>query len=188
MKRLINILLIVLLLCGCSKSTVEKPDFNSGFTIETYKPDMFGYEGLQSSGHRFLGTTVSQLEKTINEKGYGVFVLSYKDCPHCHILMQYINEVAEELDIYVYYIDAYSEKYPILGTDDYDKLFDLIYDICEEVDGEVSMQTPHLFGVVNGKFQGSIIGAKFADDLNPTEKEVEKIKKEYQKIMEPFVN
>ena len=125
MKKLLTMVIIGLLLFGCSNEK-EKPDLNKEFTLQTYKADMSGYENLKSSGHMFLGTTVSEWKRTIDEKGYGVFVLSRTGCTHCQFAMQYINDVAKELNVYVYYIDAESDTYPILGTDNYEILYDIL--------------------------------------------------------------
>ena len=182
MKKICIFLILLLAISGCKNKT---PDFDSGFTIETYQCDMSAYDGMSSTNHHFLGTTVDELEKTLDEKGYGIFVLSYTTCPHCKVLMQYMEKAAEELDVYIYYLDAYSERYPIMGTDDFDKLFELIKPVCEEVDGELGMQTPTLFTIIDGEFISYKIGADY-EGTTPTEKEAEKITKEYLEIMKPF--
>ena len=114
MKKLLSILLICLVLFGCSKKQ-EKPDLSKEFVIETYKADMSGYENLKSSGHMFVGTTVSELKRTVDEGGYGVFVLSRTGCPSCQLAMQYLNEVAGELGVYIYYIDAQCVLVNLIG-------------------------------------------------------------------------
>lgn len=183
MKRISFLLVFLLMLTGCSKTLT--PDFDSGFELETYRCDMSAYDGMSSVNHHFLGTTVDELERTINEKGYGLFVLSYNTCPHCKVLMQYMEEVASELNVYIYYLDAYSSKYPIVGTDDYDRLFNLIKPVCEKVDGELGMQTPTLFSIIDGEFIKYKIGGKF-QGTEPNEKEAEVIKQDYLEIMKPF--
>ena len=69
MKKLLSILLVCLVLFGCTKKQ-EKPDLSKEFVIETYKADMSGYENLKSSGHMFVGTTVSELKRTVDEVLY----------------------------------------------------------------------------------------------------------------------
>ena len=97
----------------------------------------------------------------------------------------YMNEAANELDVYIYYIDAESNTYPILGTDDYDVLLEVMYPICEEIDGEVGLQTPHFFTIVNGEYVDSKIGDK-ANSVTPGDKESERIVSEYKKMMQKF--
>lgn len=185
MKKLIVLIMFLLLLVGCSRSL--KPDFDSNFEVETYRCDMSAYDGMSSVNHHFLGTTVDELERTLNEKGYGIFVLSYNTCPHCKVLMQYMEEVCEELDVYIYYLDAYSKRYPIVGTDDYDRLFELMKPACEKVDGVLGLQTPTLFTIIDGKIIDHKIGAEY-EGATPSEKEVKQIKQEYRDMMKPFVH
>lgn len=188
MKKILVVILTLLILCGCSKEK-EVPDFSSGFEIETYRADMSGYNGLTSVNHQFLGTTVSQLKKTIDEKGYGAFVLSRTSCDHCQLCMKYINEAAKQLNVNVYYLNGESSIYPIVGTDDYDVL-DFYTKSIQEKDetGEVVLQTPHFFTVVNGKFIDSFVGVKFKDDLNPTDDEIDALIDKYKKALEVFVH
>lgn len=187
MKKLLTMVIIGLLLFGCSNEK-EKPDLNKEFTLQTYKADMSGYENLKSSGHMFLGTTVSELKRTIDEKGYGVFVLSRTGCTHCQFAMQYINDVAKELNVYVYYIDAESDTYPILGTDNYEILYDILYETLPESDnGEKDLQTPELFTIVDGKITGYQIGTTW-DGNDYTDKDVNKLKDIYRDLLSPFVS
>ena len=185
MKKFIIVLLASLLLFGCGRKPI--PDFDSNFTIDTYQCDMSGYNGLQSVGHNFLGTTVSELEKTINEKGYGAFVLSRTGCDHCQIVMKYIDQAAMELNVNVYYIDGESDIYPIVGSDDYQLLDSILKPIEEEIDGEIALQTPHFFTVVNGEFVDSIVGTKTKNSDNLSDKDIEKIINRYKEALQIFV-
>lgn len=183
MKRFGLILITLLILTSCSKI---KPDFDSGFSLNTYKADMSKYNGLSYSDHMFIGTTVKELERCIKEKGYGAFVLSRNNCEGCQLLMKYLNEAAKEAEVYVYYIDCNSNEYPIVNTDDYDLLDELTKSIQEELDGEICLQTPHLFTVINGKFVDSYVGGIFKDSDNPTDKELDNMTNLYKKALKPF--
>ncbi len=188
MKKILTILACLLLLVGCSSTSSAKPDFDSGFTIETYKADMSGYENLKSTGHMFLGTTVLELKRTIDEKGYGAFVLSRTSCSHCQIAMQYLNQAAEELGVYVYYIDAESDAYPILGTDNYDTLYNALYDVLAEDDeGNKELQTPHFFTIIDGEIVGSQIGTTWNGN-SYSESDANKLVETYKKLLTPFIN
>lgn len=183
MKKISLLLLILFLFAGCSSK--PKVDYNTDFSIETYKADMSGYEGLKSVGHRFLGTTVSQLKKTVDEKGYGIFVLSRTDCPHCQQLMKLINQVAEEYDVYVYYIDALSAKYPILDTDDYELLYELMWDAMDKIDGVKQLQTPTLFTIIDGETVSYKVGASWKG-LEYERSDIDNILGIYREMLEPF--
>lgn len=183
MKKFVLLLFVLLLVTGCNAR--PKIDFNQNFSIETYKADMSGYDGLKSVGHRFLGTTVSQLKKTVDEKGYGIFVLSRTDCPHCQQLMKLMNQVAEEYDTYIYYINALSDKYPILDTDDYELLYDLMWDAMDKIDGVKQLQTPTLFTIIDGKVVSYKVGATWKG-LDYEQSDIDNILKIYREMMEPF--
>ena len=188
MKKILSVLMCLLFLAGCSEKEVAKPDFNSDFTVETYKVDMSGYENIKSTGHMFLGTTVSELKRTIDEKGYGTFVLSRTSCSHCQIAMQYLNQAAEELGVHVYYIDAESDTYPILGTDNYDTLYNALYDVLAEDDeGNKELQTPHFFTIIDGEIVGSQIGTTW-NGSSYSESDANKLVETYKKLLTPFVN
>lgn len=188
MKKIITILLILLCLVGCSKEEYPSPDLNNEFTLETYLADMSGYQNLKSTGHMFKGTTVSELKRTIDEKGYGVFVLSRTSCSHCQLAMQYLNEVASNLDVYIYYIDAESDIYPILGTDNYDVLFEVLEPVLEkDEDGEKTIQTPDVFTIVNGEITANQIGTTWTGS-NYSDEDVAKLEEVYTSMLKPFSN
>lgn len=181
-KKIIVVISFLLIICSCAEKPVDDP----GFSIYTYRPDMSGYKGVNSVKHSFLGTTVSELEKTINEKQSGAFVLSRESCKHCQMVMQLIDEAANELGVQVYYINGESESYPIVDTPDYDLLDSLIKSIEEaNDDGEITPQTPHFFTVINGKFKDSIIGFDIKGE-EPTQSEKETQMNKYKKALKVF--
>ena len=181
MKKIICLLILLLCLSACNK----KPDMSKPFELETYACDMSGYEGLSSTKHMFKGTTVRELERTVNEKGYGVFVLSRTGCNHCQMAMQYLNAVAEELGVTIYYIDAMSDEYPILGTDNYDILFDLLYTTLNEGDEGKEIQTPEVFTVVDGIITSSQVGTTWTGS-DYDENDINELKAVYRKMLTPF--
>ena len=174
MKKIVWILIILLCLCGCSR----KPDLDHEFVLETYACDMSGYAGLSSSKHMFKGTT-------INEKGYGVFVFSRTGCDHCQMVMKHLNDVAEELGVTVYYIDAMSDEYPILGTENYQLLYDLLYTTLNEGDNGKELQTPELFTVVDGVITSYKVGTTWSGS-EYDENDVNELKALYRKMLTPF--
>lgn len=185
MKKIISLLLILLCLVGCS-TEYPTPDLSSNFELETYLVDMSGYENLKSTNHMFKGTTVSELKRTVDEKGYGVFVLSRTSCSHCQSAMQYLNAVAEELGVYIYYIDAESETYPIVGTDNYQTLYDILEPVLEKGDdGQKSIQTPDVFTIVDGEITSNYIGTTWTGS-NYDEDDVNDLKEVYTKMLKPF--
>lgn len=177
---------MLLLLVACSNT--KEPDLNLNFNLETYMADMSGYQNLKSTGHMFLGTTVSELKRTVDEKGYGVFVLSRTSCSHCQLAMQYLNEVAEQLNVYVYYIDAESETYPILGTDNYNTLLELLDPVLDiDENGEKYIQTPDVFTIVDGEITANQIGTTWTGS-EYSGKDVQELEDAYTKMLKPFAS
>lgn len=183
MKKLLSILLIFLLLVGCSD---EKVSLSDGYQPVTYTIDMSGYEGMSAYDHAFKGTTVSELQRLIDNKGNGIFVLSRTGCEHCQEAIQYLNEVLEENDLFIYYIDCESTLYPIIDTPNYDTLYNILYDYLNEGDtGEKVIRTPHVFTIVNGEIKDSKIGTTWTvEDYD--ESDVEELENLYSKMFNNF--
>ena len=182
MKKILTILICLLILSGCGK------DYSKPWGIETYEADMSYYEGLNKTGHMFKGTTVKELKRLIDNKGYGVFVFSHKFCAHCQIAMRMMNEVAEDLNVYIYYIDGYSDEYPIQDTENYDILLDILYDYMkEDEDGEKAFFTPHIFSIIDGEIKDSYIGTTW-EGLDYTENDEKNLKNLYRSILKPFAD
>lgn len=186
MKKILSILIILLSLSACGNKNYPSPDLSKEYTIETYMVDMSGYNNLKSTGHMFKGTTVAELKKTVDEKGYGVFVLSRTSCSHCQLAMQYLNEVANKLDVYVYYIDAESNTYPILGTDSYDTLYEILEPVLEvDSTGEKAIQTPDVFTIVDGEITANMVGTTWTGS-NYDEDDVKQLEDVYTSMLKPF--
>ena len=182
MKKLFIVLFILCFFLGACQ---KKPDLSKPFEIWTYDVDMSGYEGLDSKDHMFKGTTVSELERVMEEKGYGPFVLSATFCPHCQIAMRYLNEVAKDLDVYIYYLDGASKEYPIQGTNDYNILFDLLYTTLNVGEDGKEIQTPELFTIVDGIITKYQIGTTW-QGMEYDDKNIEDLKKVYHDMLLPY--
>lgn len=178
MRKFLILLCSLFLITGCSFGNSSKIKY---IEIETYRPDMSKYMGLNTDGHNFTGTTVKELKRVIDEEASGIFVLSREGCDHCQMVMQYLNEVAIETDNTIYYIDATSNEYPIQGTENYELLYQMLYDFLGEGDGERQLQTPHVIVVVNGYIKESKIGTTWTG-LNYDEDDVKELKDLYRKM------
>ena len=90
------------------------------------------------------------------------------------------------MGVYIYYIDAQSDAYPILGTENYDVLYEVLYEtIPENENGERDLQTPEVVTIVDGKITGSQIGTTWGGS-NYTDKDVSKLEDIYRKLLTPF--
>lgn len=180
MKKIILFVLSILLLCSCS--TRIKYTYN----IDSRKVDMSSYDGLSATNHMFKAITVQELFNVIDNKSSGVFYLGRTNCSCCQITVKYLNEVATQYNVPIYYIDVYDEQMPI-NDELKDKLTEYLYDIVAEIDGEKQLQTPTIFSVINGEIDNSLIClSDWEWDAVPTKKQENKLIKKYKKIITPF--
>lgn len=185
MKKLISFLAILLFLCGCG--TKDSSEVNYTYEVNTKPADMSGYDGMHSTGHMFVNVTVDELFNVIDNKSSGVFYLGRTNCGCCQTCVKYLNEVATNLNVTIYYIDAYDPVRPITDDETIDKLTSYLYDILAEVDGERSLQTPTVFSVVNGNLKNSLIClSNWVFDDPPTDSQVKKLENKYTEILKPF--
>lgn len=181
MRKLLIILLICLGLCSCSK---EEETVNYTYEIQSKKVDMSAYEGVNSTNHNFRLILPSELFKAIDAKSSGVFYLGRANCGCCQQICRYINEVAKELNVTVYYIDAYNQEEPLSDEENYNKLFEYMEPILKEVDGEKTLLTPHVFALINGELKDNQVC--FDGYSIDTDSNIERFKDVYRKIMKPF--
>lgn len=188
MKKSAVLLFIMFMITGCIRSDNDVPKYT--YEIQAERVDMSGYKGVSSTNHKFLSTTVSELCNVLDNDSSAVFYLGRDNCGCCQSVCRYLDEVARELDVTVYYLDVYNEKEPLTEAVYQDMLRDAIYDIlAEDDDGEKVLLTPHVFSIVNGRFHESLIcydGIDFSDE--PTDKQIETLKNVYRSIMRPFAS
>lgn len=188
MKKFLIILLMITL-CACTKKE-ELPIPEYPYEIVSDRVDMSEYEGVTSTNHNFRLIKVSELFNTIDQSSSGIFYLGRTNCGCCQRVCRYLNEVAKELDVTIYYIDVYNPEEDL--TEDrelQDKLREYLFEILGTDDeGNKTLLTPQVFSVVNGKFYGSqICFDDYQLDPTPTDTQIEKFKDSYRKLMKPFI-
>ena len=161
MKRIFIVLLALIIITGCSKN--QTPESINYIEIESSKVDMSGYKEMNSVDHQFKQISPDELFRVIKEDGSGAFYFGSTNCPSCQDMVHYINKAASDLDVTIYYLDAYSEIYPI-DKEDQEELYNVLYPILEEREGKKTLLTPHFFVVVNGEFTSSQVGRIVEDD------------------------
>ncbi len=181
MKKILTLLLVSLLLVACGG---EKPDLS--YEVESYAVDMSSYPGVKSTGHAFRRVLVSEVFRAIEEGGSGVFYHGYSSCPFCRKCVAPLNEVATDLGVTVYYIDAYYEG-AHLTDEEIDKYIELLYTTLNEdpETGEKAVYTPQVFTIINGKVAGSKISM---EETGNEEKDINKLKRDYRKLLQPFAS
>ena len=185
MKKIILILAVMMLMCSCGKK--EEP-VNYTYEIKSKNVDMSGYEGVNSTKHNFRLITPTEFFNAYDAKSSGVFYLGRTNCACCQRVCRYLDEVARELDVTVYYIDPYNEEESLTGNPElFAKMKEYMFPILGIEDGEKSLLTPQVFSLINGKYAGSqICFDNYVLDLPPTDEQVEKFKDAYRAILRPF--
>lgn len=184
MKKIILALFVAFLLTACNS---QKTPVASESEITGYAVDMSAYKGVSSTEHKFIGISPAELLKVIEEKGSAIVYLGYKDCHVCQEATRYVNEVAQELDVNVYYLDCASEQYPLK-----DEMFTSVVNALSSIletnsSGEKAIFTPHLFTIINGEPQsGHISVVNSWQEGNPSEASVKELKDIYTELMKPF--
>lgn len=192
MKKLLIILCSLLLVSCKADQTV-----NYTYDIVSSDVDMSSYPGVTSVNHCFKQIIPDELFKCVENNSSGVFVLSYETCPYCRQLIRYLNQAGLDNGVTIYYIDAMDPKHKyVKDSDQYQKTLELLYDYTDSDDeGEKCLWTPTVFSIINGKVSGFQISTSF--DLNgnmywtfdnPTEDQINKLLKTYNKILKPFAN
>ena len=193
MKKILSILLILFILIGCS----DKPKYE--YQITSYDVDMSHYEGVNSVNHMFKRVVVEELFNCIENKSSGVFYLGRENCGCCQNTTKYLNEVAKELNVTIYYINVYDQDSPLVGEESEivcdeckvrtEKLRESLASILEkDEDGKLMLQTPEVFSVINGKIYDHMLCMDSQRwDNPPTQKQIDKLKNNYERILKPFV-
>lgn len=183
MKKLFLVLVLLLSLFGCGNQNQEL----NYVDIEGYAVDMSGYNGVSSTGHNFVGITPDELIKVIDEGGSAIVFMGYTGCHVCQEVARYINEVAQELDVTVYYLNCTSEQYPLRDAA-YDNVVESLNDILRTNEsGDKTIYTPHVFSIINGVPQsGHISVVNSWQEGNPSEESIQELENIYREIMQPF--
>ncbi|MDO4197651.1 MAG: hypothetical protein Q4D13_01515 [Erysipelotrichaceae bacterium] len=187
MKKLLCILMVFCVLCGCSSS--QKETINYTYDIVAKKVDMSVYKGVNSTDNCFMEVGVSQLFNVIDNESSGLFLLGRSNCNCCQRVTRYINEVGMNLGVTIYYIDANSEEENLVDNKELqDKLQEYMYDILgTDENGEKVLLTPHLFQVINGKLGDNHICFDGLElDVSPTLDQISKLESVYERIIKPF--
>lgn len=187
MKKIFIILCAVLVLFSCSRKEDNKQEIKYTYEIKSKSVDMSGYEGVNSVKHNFRLITPTELFNVIDNRSSGVFYLGRTNCGCCQRVCRYLNEVALELGVTVYYVDVYNEEEAMTDPSIQEKAKEYLEPILGEENGEKTLLTPQVFSLINGEFGGSqICFDNYVLDPTPSEDQIEKFKDSYRAILSPF--
>ncbi len=138
MKKKLAIMMMAVLLAGCSSTThqeknikeseasaaettaspeasasadaSEKISITNSVALNTKTLDMGGYVWLDDKNPNFIQITMAESLRLMDEGGSGIVVYSYDTCPFCNRAIPVLNQAAKEAGIYVYYVDVYEKE------------------------------------------------------------------------------
>jgi len=183
MKLIKKLFILLLFLTACSKEEVE---INFDVKIESQAVDMSAYKGVSSTKHKFEEVNLYDVYDFIDAGGSAVFYLGYVDCSSCQQAIQYLNEVAQELDVTVYYINIDKDEYGIRSdVYAYNEVLEKLDPILYHEDGETKILTPDIFQVINGEFADNHIGLTSTFD-STSQESIDELKEIYYELLLPF--
>lgn len=155
MKKILTCLLAVVLLAGCFNKTESKKNTSSDtltitnkVSLTSTKADMKGYKWIRNDVADFQLITLKESLRMFEEGGTGILYYGYDECAWCNRAIPELNEVAKELNLTIYYVDASAK----VEKDDYKKLLEYIDPVLKvNSSGEKGFYVPAVIGVKNGK-------------------------------------
>ena len=155
MKKILTCLLAVVLLAGCFNKTESKKNTSSDtltitnkVSLTSTKADMKGYKWIRNDVADFQLITLKESLRMFEEGGTGILYYGYDECAWCNRAVPELNEVAKELNLTIYYVDASAK----VEKDDYKKLLEYIDPVLKvNSSGEKGFYVPAVIGVKNGK-------------------------------------
>ena len=155
MKKILTCLLAVVLLAGCFNKTEGKKNASSDtltitnkVSLTSTKADMKGYKWIRNDVADFQLITLKESLRMFEEGGTGILYYGYDECAWCNRAVPELNEVAKELNLTIYYVDASAK----VEKDDYKKLLEYIDPVLKvNSSGEKGFYVPAVIGVKNGK-------------------------------------
>ena len=155
MKKILTCLLAVVLLAGCFNKTDSKKNTSSNaltitnkVSLTSTKADMKGYKWIRNDVADFQLISLKESLRMFEEGGTGILYYGYDKCAWCNRAVPELNEVAKELNLTIYYVDASAK----VEKDDYKKLLEYIDPVLKvNSTGEKGFYVPAVIGVKNGK-------------------------------------
>ena len=103
--------------------------------------------------------------------------------------VRYLNEVAQELGVTVYYINIDRADYNIRGDREaYDRVLSELGPVLGEEDGEKIILTPDVFQICNGEFGDNHIGLTGNwEGSDPSQASINQLKEYYRQLLTPYI-
>lgn len=171
MKKIINGLLCLLLLCACGAPTTsnnkycDSEDMTCGLKESA---DMSEYDGFDDKHNAFVEISMDEAIEMYQNKQSGIIYFGFPNCPWCLEAIPLLNEVALEHEAIIYYVRTRNQDHELL-YDDEDKalLFPYMEDFLDTNDeGKLHLFVPFVVAIKDGVTLDAHIGTLDSHDPN----------------------
>lgn len=160
MKKLI-VLIMCLMLCACSNETV-KPSNDDINACDVLNPCD---STLSSADENLKWEKIGLLESLDYVEDTVILFYSFTDCPYCIEARPILEEVLNDNDIPVYYVDVARDERNI-ENENYQAVYNYFKEVIEG-QGYDKIYMPSVFFIKDGEVKGMHVGT--VDDHNPKE-------------------
>ena len=159
--------------CGGSPSSDGEQKAGGPF-VGKETSDLSAYSSMEGYGgeSRLVETTVAEAVKLYNDKESFILFFSYADCEYCNCIMPYVNEIAEEEDMYVGYVNTRSNPdwASNIDIDDYDLFVKYFGDYLQEDENGIKhLYTPDIYCIKDGKVTARHDGVIPGEEIDPAQ-------------------
>ena len=154
MKK-ITVLILVLIMCACSKVEQEEQVKEDLLSFEV---DMSDYgDALDKDNYVvFKGINLDGVKDALENKKTGIVLISYSDCHNCLDVINDIAKYAKDNNITIYYFNAIGN---IDTKEKYNEALALFSPVLDESkEGNKTIFTPETIKIENGEFVDHYIG------------------------------
>lgn len=147
---------------SASADSSDKVTITNSVNFTSYQVSMSDYKFLRGSAADFEMITIEESLKMFSEGGSGILYYGYDTCEWCNRAVPELNEVARDMGVTVWYVDA-----SIQPSDEvYNELLSYVGDDLKTDDeGNKSFYVPYVLGVKKGQIVGSHIS--LVDGFDP---------------------
>ena len=201
-------LILTLLLAGCSSAPASSPlpttptpastpmstsaaesqpePSDESVSLNEHPADMSEYAGLDLQQNQFVEITTTEMLDMAEQQQSFIVYLGYARCPWCLAAVPVLNEVAEENETLIYYVDTHREgNYDASLQQD---LFSLMSDWLQSDEaGEPVLYVPDVALIVEGEVRANHIATVDTHDpyVAPmTDQETAQLKAIYQQMID----
>ena len=155
MKK-ITVLILVLIMCACSKVEHKKEESQAQDNILSFDADLSGYENLEEQYQDiFKAIDLTGLQDILDNKKSAFVLISHTSCHNCQDIINDVAKYAKENNVTLYYFDA---SKVITSREVFDKTLELLDPVLRETENGKTIFTPEIIKIEDGEFVDYYIG------------------------------